>query len=67
MLSMLLLMQGRDNVKYVIFNAGGRGGTMLSMLGGVPMANYGELWRIAQLCWARFAIKTFAIIRHNSP
>ena len=35
--------------------------------GGVPMANYGELWRIAQLCWARFAIKTFAIIRHNSP
>ena len=32
MLSMLLLMQGRDNVKYVTFNAGSRGGTMLSML-----------------------------------
>ena len=32
MLSMLLLMQGRGNVKYVTVNAGSRGGAMLSML-----------------------------------
>ena len=41
--------------------------TVVAVGGGVPMANYGELWRImAKVFMANWA-KLNCAIRHNSP